>query len=75
MNSPDVLLHLYDRFNRHEFAVTDDLIVTDAVVECAPFRRQGNGAVGWRAFVARLATVFPDARIRAERRRTEERVL
>ena len=67
MKSQEVMLHLYDRFNRHEFASSDDLFATDAVVECPPFRHQGNGAVAWRAFVDRVATAFPDARLRAER--------
>lgn|SRR5262245_47652379 len=67
MKSQEVLLRLYDRFNRRELAASDDLFATDAVVECPPFRHQGNGAVAWRAFVDRIATAFPDARLRAER--------
>jgi len=67
MNSPEVLLRLYDRFNRHELAASDDLFAPDAVVECPPFRHQGDGALGWRAFVERVATAFPDARLRVER--------
>jgi len=66
VKSQEVLLRLYDRFNRHEFTPSDDLFATDAVVECPPFRHQGNGAVAWRAFVDRVATAFPDARLRAE---------
>jgi predicted ester cyclase len=62
-----VLLRLYDRFNRHELAASDDLFATDAVVECPPCRHQVNGAVAWRAFADRVATAFPDARFRAER--------
>jgi predicted ester cyclase len=67
MKSQEVLLLLYDRFNRHEFTPPDDLFASDAVVECPPFRHQGNGAVAWQAFVDRVATAFPGARLRAER--------
>ncbi len=67
MKSQEVLLRLYDRFNRHEFASSDDLFAPDAVVECPPFCHQGAGAVAWRAFVDRVSTAFPDARLRAER--------
>ena len=67
MKSREVLLRLYDRFNRHQLASSDDLFAADAVVECPPFRHQGHGAVAWRAFVDRVATAFPDARLRAER--------
>jgi predicted ester cyclase len=67
MKSQEVLLRLYDRFNRHECAPSDDLFAVDAVVECQPFRHEANGAEAWRAFVDRVATAFPDARLRADR--------
>ena len=67
MKSQDVLLRLYDRFNRHELTAPHDLFTADAVVECPPFRHQANGANAWHAFTDRVATAFPDARLRAER--------
>jgi ketosteroid isomerase-like protein len=67
MKSQEVLLRLYDRFNRHDATPSDDLFATDAVVECPPFLHQGHGAVAWHAFVDRVTTAFPDARLRAER--------
>jgi predicted ester cyclase len=67
MNSQEALLRLYDRFNRREFAPPDDLFATDAIVECPPFCDQENGADAWHAFVDRVATAFPDARLRPER--------
>jgi hypothetical protein len=67
MKSQEVLLRLYDRFNRHECTPSDDLFAADAVVECQPFRHEASGAVAWHAFVDRVATAFPDARLRADR--------
>lgn len=67
MKSQEVLLRLYDRFNRHELAPPYDLFAADAVVECPPFGHQQNGPEGWRAFVDRVSTAFPDGRFRAQR--------
>jgi hypothetical protein len=67
MKSQEAVLRLYDRFNRHEFSASDDLFAAEAIVECPPFRHQGSGAVAWCAFVDRVATAFPDARLRTER--------
>jgi predicted ester cyclase len=67
MKSQEVLLRLYDRFNRRELTPLHDLFAPDAVVECPPFRHQADGATAWHAFLDRVATAFPDARLRAER--------